>query len=99
MAAMKSQREAFEAYCKERYGGFSDESGGVCPKSKTVTASKGKMIVRVLKNDPGAANYCPKFKHWVKQRGFQLITHNALGLTDVLCLPAKKKVQYYKINT
>ena len=34
MAAVTSQRKAVEAYCKERYGGFSDESGGACPKSK-----------------------------------------------------------------
>ena len=49
MAAVTSQHEAFEEYCKERYGGFSDESVSACPKSKTITASKGKMIVRVLK--------------------------------------------------
>ena len=47
MATVTSQREAFEAYCKERYGGFSDESVGTCPKSKTITASKGEMIVTV----------------------------------------------------
>ena len=37
MATVTSQREAFEAYCKERFGGFSNESGVACPKSKTVT--------------------------------------------------------------
>ena len=31
------------------YGGFGNSSHG-CPKSKTVTKSKGKNIVKVLKN-------------------------------------------------
>ena len=31
MAAVTCRREAFEVYCKESYGGFSDESGGACP--------------------------------------------------------------------
>ena len=88
---MATQREAFEAYCKECYGGFSDDdSSGACPKSKTITASKARKIVRVLKKDPAAVNYCPKFRHWVKRHGSRLITHTALGLMDVLCLPAKK---------
>ena len=59
-------------------------------KVKTITASKARKIVRVLKKDPAAVNYCPKFRHWVKQRRSRLITHTTLGLTDVLCLLAKK---------
>ena len=61
----------------ERYGGFDSDGDGL-PKSKTVTANKGRMIVWVLKKDPAAESYCPKFRHWVKQRGFRLLTHSAL---------------------
>ena len=37
-------------------------------------------------------DYTPKFRHWVKSKGFQLISHSALGLKDVLCIPAKTSV-------
>ena len=35
-----------------------------------------------------------KFKHWVKTRRFRLMSYPALGLVDVLCLPAKSEVLY-----
>ena len=54
--------------------------------------SKGAIITKVLKRDPATLSYCPKLKYWIKQRGFRLISHAALGLSDVLCLPAKEKV-------
>ncbi len=97
MSAIGEQRAIFERFCKERYGGFGDGALG-CLKSKTVTKAKGEKIVRVLKGEPEADQYSPKFKHWVKQRSYKLVSHAALGLTDVLCLPAKKKVCVLNIN-
>ena len=47
--------------------------------------------VNVLKKDSCFKDYCPKFKHWIKQRGFSLMNYKVLGLQDVLCLPAKKE--------
>ena len=67
----------------------------ICLKSKTITKTKGMKIVNVLKGEMEASNYCPKFTHWVKQRGFKLVSHPSLGLNDVLCLPAKHKVSLY----
>ena len=49
-----------------------------------------KRIVDVLKSE--SQKECPKFKYCVEQRGFALINCGALGLKDVLCLPAKHKV-------
>ena len=47
MSSMKEQRDVFEKFCQESYGGFGNSSHG-CPKSKTVTKSKGENIVKVL---------------------------------------------------
>ena len=69
---MDNQKELFETYCKERYGG--DDQLGTAPKSKTVTMEKGERIRKVLKNHPAAVSFCSKFKHWVKSRKFQLIS-------------------------
>ena len=80
------QREKFEVFVKEKY------IDGDSKKSKTVTKDKLLKITNCLKNDPCAREYCPKFKHWVKQRGFSLMNYGALGLKDVLCLPARSKV-------
>ena len=91
MSSMKEQRDVFEKFCQECYGGFGNSSYG-CPKSKTVTKSKGENIVKVLKGKHGISEFTPQFKYWIKQRGFKLISHPSLGLKDVLCLPAKKKV-------
>ena len=63
-----------------------DGSGpGGCTRSKTITTGKGEMIANVY---PASLHYSSKLRHWVKQRGFKLISHLALGLRDVLCLPA-----------
>ena len=91
MSLMEEQREIFEKFCVEHYGGFRNSSSS-CPKSKTVTRAKGESIVKVLKGNHGPSDFTPQFKHWVKQRGFKLISYQSLGLKDVLCLPAKKKV-------
>ena len=86
MAAIDIQKEKFTAFCEERFG----KRDG-CPTSKAITREKGQKIVRVLQNDPAAEEYGPKFKFWVKQRGFKLMSYASLGL---LCLPAKKQVSH-----
>ena len=82
---MEEQRAIFENFISERYGAGAN-------KSKTVTREKGERIVQVLKNDPAAASYDAKFKHWIHQRNFQVVSFAALGLKDVLCLPSKTTV-------
>ena len=74
------------------WGGWEEDHPAACVRSKTVTKAKGKKIINVLKGNPIAQEYSPKFRHWVKQRGFKLMSHHALGLVKVLCLPAKIKV-------
>ena len=80
------QRKKFEVFVREKY------IDGDSKKSKTVIKEKLQKITNCLKNDPCAREYCPKFKHWVKQRGFSLMNYGALGLKDVLYLPARSKV-------
>ena len=53
----------------------------------------------MLKKDPVSVQYSSKFKHWVKQRKFQLVTYSALGLYDVLCLPTKTEVCVVIVRT
>ena len=65
---------------------------GDSKKSKTVTKDKLLKIMNCLKNDPCAREYCPKFKHLVKRRDSSLMSYGALGLKDILCLPARSKV-------
>ena len=83
---MDDQKDAFEAFIREKY------IQGNTKTSKTVTKDKLQKIVNCLKNDPVTEEYSPSFKHWVKQRGFSLMNYAVLGLKDVLCLPARKKV-------
>lgn len=85
------EKEVFNAFCKTKYGLVEGGPGG-CTRSKTISLAKGKMIINVLKGDPVSLSYSCQFRHWVKHRGFKLISHQALGLKDVLCLPAKNKV-------
>ena len=49
-------------------------------------------IIKLLKKEGDMNDYTPKFRHWVKSKGFQLISHSGLGLKDVLCIPAKTSV-------
>ena len=62
------QREAFEAFCKKTF------LDGASQGSKTISREKGEKIKNVLKKHEIAVNYSPKFKHWVKQRSFHLLT-------------------------
>ncbi len=84
MATIEDQQRLFVEYCCERFAEKGDAT------SKTIWREKGDKIIRVLNGDPEAHSYGPKFKLWVKKRGFQLISYSPLGLRDVLCLPAKK---------
>ena len=84
---MDGQRAAFETFIRDKY-----VDNPELKKSKTLTKEKLNKIVNVLKKDSCIKDYCPKFKHWIKQRGFSLMNYKVLGLQDVLCLPAKKKV-------
>ncbi len=89
---MEQQREIFETYCRDRYRQREVADGCHPTTSKTVTRQKGERIVKVLKNDPASRGYSPEFKHWIKLQRFQLVPYTALGLKDVLCLPAKFQV-------
>ena len=92
--AMENHKEKFEDFCKATF--IDGDNKG----SKTITRAKGEKIKLLSKNDDD--EFSPKFKHWVKTRGFQLITYSALGLCNVLCLPAKSKVShkfYFVLNT
>ena len=82
---MEDQKSAFQLFCEENY--YSETKG-----SKTITKAKGERIIKVLTNDPAAADYSPKFRHWVKQRGFKLVSYLPLKLHNILCLPAKVQV-------
>ena len=81
-------KEEFEQFCLEKF--VRNDSKGL--GSKTISREKGDKIIKVLKKDPSAEEYSPKFKHWVKTRKFHLVTFSVLGLNDVLCLPAKSEV-------
>ena len=95
-----NQRQAFEAFCKERYGGFDEEDNEEeeaipsCKRSKTVTRRKGARILAMIKNRSAAdsGTHSAKFQHWVKHCGFQIVSYTLLGIHDVLCLPAKRPV-------
>lgn len=80
---MEEQRQKFEEFCKEKFSAVSSTS-------KTITKDKGEHIKRILNGDISGAD--PSFKHWVIRKGFKLIDYPLLGLKQVLCLPAKKKV-------
>ncbi len=85
--SIDDQRRVFDEFCCER---FTAEHGD--STSKTICRAKGEKIVHVLKEAPEAQKYGPKFKFCVKKRGCQLTSYPPLGLKDVLCLPANKKV-------
>eukprot|EP00731_Ephydatia_muelleri_P006834 Em0003g1082a len=78
---MDKQKQTFEEFCKDTF--MDGDSKG----SKTIYRAKGEKIIRLLKKEMN--DYTPKFRHWFKSKGFQLISHSAQGLKDVLCIPAK----------
>ena len=87
-------REAFEAFVKSSF--MQTKKMG----SNVLTRSRGAQIVAYLvgESDGGktSALTSAHFKLWVKSRGFRLMDYPVLGLSNVLCLPAKpqKKVYY-----
>ncbi len=89
------QKDIFVSFCKSRYGGDLNDRPSSTSKSKTISQAKGQKIVNALKNDPVAQAYSPKFRHWVRQRSFKVMSCHALGLKDVLCLPARNPVSLF----
>jgi len=83
MNVMEDQKEKFDAFVTKKY---------IEKEDKTLSRSKLQKVVNCLKKHQCIDGYCPKVKHWVKQRGFTLINYKALGLNEVLCLPARVKV-------
>ena len=85
---MRVDREVFEAFVKSFF--VQTKKMG----SKVLTRSRGAEIVAYLSRDSGKTS--AHFKFWVKLRGFRLMDYPVLGLSNVLCLPAKpqKKVYY-----
>ena len=71
---MESHQEKFEDYCWATFNIAGENKG-----SKTITRAKGDKIVKLLSKKGTAEDFTPKFKHWVKSRGFQLITYSALA--------------------
>ena len=63
--------------------------------SKVITRAKGNKIIALLKGTCNDSGHHLKF--WVKSRKFSLMSYPALGLSDVLCLPARKKVSIRKM--
>ena len=80
---MDKQKEIFEEFCKDFFFLDGDNTG-----RKTISRAKGENIIRLLKKEGNLKYYTPMSKHWVKNKGF-LVSHSALGLKDVLCIPAK----------
>eukprot|EP00731_Ephydatia_muelleri_P017096 Em0010g194a len=77
------QKQLFDRFCVEQFKDRDDKT------SKTISRENGQRIVNVIKKDPSAVTYSSQFKFWVKKKRFELINHLALGVKDVLCLPAK----------
>ena len=74
--------EAFEEFIK---CSFVEHKNG----SKVITWSRGAEITAYLSGSKIVED--AHFKFWVKSRGLKL-DYPVLGLKNVLCLPAKKKV-------
>ena len=85
---MEDQKKKFDDFCRATF--IDVENKG----SKTITRAKGQKIIALLSKAGDRENFSPKFKHWVTARGFQLVTHSGLGLSNVLCLPAKRNVSH-----
>ena len=82
-------QDAFDAYIQENL--LQTKKAG----SKTIARSKGDRIVSFLLGKSTSED--AHFKFWVKSRAFQLMDYPALGLKNILCMPAKTKVRVYSI--
>ena len=87
--AEEDQRERFTEFCAKKYYGDAGDSCAA-PRSKSISTKRGQQIINLLKDDSTVVK--PGFRYWVKKKGFKLLSYPPLGLVDVLCLPAKKKV-------
>ena len=74
---------AFEDFVQKE---FVEKKNG----SKVLTWSRGNEITAYLSESKDVED--AHFKFWVKSHGFNLMDYPVLGLKNVLCLPAKKKV-------
>ena len=77
---MDAPKDTFQKFLVDAF--LSGKTSG----SKVISRSKGNKIVALLKGTCNESDAHLKF--WVKSRK----SYPALGLSDVLCLPAKKKV-------
>ena len=53
--SFNDQRKLFDNYCKQQFG----EDGA--PSTKMITREKGQEIAQMLRSDPAAEQYGPKF--------------------------------------
>ncbi|XP_078275285.1 nucleolar protein 4-like b isoform X3 [Rhinoraja longicauda] len=83
IGGVRDMSSHFQDWCLRTYG----DSG----KTKTVTRMKHGRIVELL-SDPGSTDN-PKFKFWVKSKGFQL------GLSDPRTDVAAKPAVYVPVKT
>ena len=56
--------------------------------SQLISEEKANQIKRVLQSEGPADT--PRFRFYVRRKGFKLIDLPTLGLKDVLCVPAPK---------
>lgn len=82
---VEGHRDAFQEYLQEKF--IQGKNAG----SKTVTRSKGERVRSFLTGKSTGED--AHFKFWVKSRAFRLMDYPALGLKDILCMPAKAKVR------
>ena len=91
------QRETLGVFfCRTCYGASNENTQGRCSRSKAITAAKGRKIVTLLKSDR-VAELLLQVQALGQAEGFDLISHQALGLANVLCLPTKKKVRHFNV--
>ena len=60
--------------------------------SKVLSKEKYDQIVFQLSDSATSSVLHAKFRWWIKDKGYKLLNFPELGLTDVLCVPAKKQV-------
>ena len=64
------------------------------PNSQLVSDEKALRIRRVLSFTTSEAVESPRFRFYVRSKGFALIDLPILGLKDVLCVPVPKVRNY-----
>ena len=64
--------------------------------SKTICPSKGDKIISFLSGESTGED--THFRSWVKSCGFRLMDYPALGLKNILCMPANVKACSFMLN-